>query len=323
MFSTSFFLRNRHIQTLYAPLLRKQNKPQIESEIFELEDGDFVECYWHDTKPIDERPIVVLLHGLTGSFNSPYIQGMMHALKAEGFASVLMHFRGCSGKENRLPRGYHSGDTTDVKAWIDHLHHIYPNNDLYAVGYSIGGNVLLKLLGEEREKTLLSAAVSVSAPMLLDVCTQIISKGFSKLYERHLLSSLRASLLKKYTLFDMETRLKYKKEDIHKIQTIEAFDEVYTAPIHGFSSAREYYNLCSSKQFLKHIHIPTHIIHAEDDPFMDERVIPKEEELSSSVTLEVSPYGGHVGFISGSLFKPKYWLEERVVQYFLENQRGV
>lgn len=323
MFQTSFFLRNRHVQTLYAPLLRKQTKPQIEREIFELEDGDFVECYWHDAKPIDARPIVILLHGLAGSFDSPYIQGMMHALKAEGFASVLMHFRGCSGIENRLARMYHSGDTADVKAWIAHLHHTYPNNDLYAVGYSIGGNILLKLLGEEGKKTCLRAAVSVSAPMLLDVCAQKISQGFSKLYERYLLRALKATLLKKYTLFDMEIRLAYKKEDIPAIQSIEAFDEVYTAPMHGFSSAKEYYRLCSAKQFLKHIQIPTLIIHALDDPFMDARIIPKEKELSSSVTLEVSPHGGHVGFISGSVLKPKYWLEERVVQYFLENQKGL
>ena len=318
MFNPPFPLNNRHLQTLYAPLFRKQPIPKIELERFALSDGDFLECYWYDVKPKDERPIVILFHGLAGSFHSPYIQGLMRSLEKKNFASVLMHFRGCSGKPNLLPRSYHSGDTTDTKAWIEHLHKTYPSNPLYAVGYSIGGNVLLKYLGEEKENTPLKAAVSVSAPMDLAVCAEVISKGFAKNYEAHLLKLLRASLEKKFNTHDMSQLLKLKKEEIENIQTIEAFDEHYTAPIHGFKSAQDYYSQCSSKQFLKYITIPTHIIHALDDPFMDERILPDKEELSSSVTLELTKYGGHVGFITGSLFKPRYWLEERIVQYFLE-----
>ena len=316
MFKTSFFLRNRHIQTLYAPLFRKQPTPKVEIEHFKLADGDFVECYWHNEKPTDERPLVILFHGLAGSFNSPYIQGIMRALNKEGLASVLMHFRGCSGKANLLARSYHSGDTEDAKAWINYVHQNYPNNPLYAIGYSIGGNMLLKLLGEEKEKTPLKAAVSVSAPMDLAVCAEVISKGFSKNYENYLLKPLRASLNDKFNTFDMTKLLKIRKEEIEDIKTIEAFDEHYTAPMHGFKSAEEYYEKCSAKQFLKDIAIPTHIIHALDDPFMDKRIIPKQEELSKFITLELSQHGGHVGFVSGTFFNPKYWLEERIVEYF-------
>ena len=318
MFNPPFPLNNRHIQTLYAPLFRKQPTPKVELERFELSDGDFVECYWHNNKPRDERPIVVLFHGLAGSFNSPYIQGVMRALEKQGFASVLMHFRGCSGKPNLFPRSYHSGDTADAKAWIDYLNVKYKNSSLYAVGYSIGGNVLLKYLGEEKEKTPLKAAISVSAPMDLAVCAEVISKGFAKNYEEHLLKALRTSLTEKFNRHDMSQLLKLKKEEIENIETIEAFDEHYTAPIHGFKSAQDYYSKCSSKQFLKEIAIPTHIIHALDDPFMDERILPTKEELSPSVSLELTNYGGHVGFVTGSLFKPRFWLEERIVQYFLE-----
>ena len=318
MFIPPFPLNNRHIQTLYAPLFRKQPEPKVELERFELNDGDFVECYWHNEKPTDERPIVILFHGLAGSFNSPYIQGVMRSLEKKGFDSVLMHFRGCSGKPNLLPRSYHSGDTADVKAWIDYLNLKYDKSSLYAVGYSIGGNVLLKYLGEEKENTPLKAAVSVSAPMDLAVCAEVISKGFSKNYEQHLLKPLRASLTKKFEMHDMSQLLKLKKEEIADITTIEEFDEHYTAPIHGFGSAQDYYSKCSSKQFLKHIAIPTHIIHALDDPFMDERILPTKDELSSSVSLELTKYGGHVGFVEGSLFKPRYWLEARIAQYFLE-----
>jgi len=319
LFSPPFLLKNRHLQTLYAPFFRKQNKKlKFEIEHFELDDGDFVECYWHNAKPTDKRPIVTLFHGLAGSYKSPYILGLMIALEKAGFASVVMHFRGCSGKENLLPRSYHSGETADAKAWIDYLNVKYKTNPLHAVGFSIGGNMLLKLLGEEQKKSLLVSAVSVSAPMDLAVCAEVISKGFASNYEGHLLNPLKITLKKKFDTFNMNKLLILKKEKIDGIKSIEEFDEKYTAPIHGFKSAQEYYKKCSSKQFLKYIAVPTLIIHSLDDPFMDERVLPKENELSPSVNFELSPHGGHVGFVTGSLFKPRYWLEERIIQYFLE-----
>jgi len=317
MFNSSGILKNRQMQTLYAPLFRKQPRPQVEAELFELSDGDFVECFWHNQKPTDNRPIVTLFHGLAGSFNSPYIQGVMRALEKRGFDSVLMHFRGCSGKENRLPRSYHSGDTADAKAWIDYLKEKYPNSPLHAVGYSIGGNMLLKLLGEEREKTPLISAVSISAPMDLDITAKAINRGFSKLYQQHLLKPLKIELLKKFEKFNMESLLKIKKERVEAIKSIEEFDELYTAPINGFKSAQDYYSKCSAKQFLKNIAIPTLIIHALDDPFMTEEILPsKEDKVSKSVTFKISKHGGHVGFVGGSLFKPLYWLEETIADYF-------
>ena len=317
MFKPSRLLQNKHLQTLYAPLFRKQTPPKVEREHFNLSDGDFVEAYWHNTKPKDNRPIVTLFHGLAGSFSSPYIQGVMQALEKQGFNSVLMHFRGCSGKENLLPRAYHSGDTADAKAWIAHLNTTYPNAQLYAVGYSIGGNMLLKLLGEEKENTPLHAAVSVSAPMDLDITAKAINKGFSRLYQRHLLKALKLTLIDKYAKFDMQNLLNMSKEEVRKIKTIEEFDERYTAPINGFLSAANYYEQCSAKQYLKHVRIPTLIIHALDDPFMTEEILPKKQDkVSSSVTLELSKHGGHVGFVEGSCSQPSYWLEERIANYF-------
>lgn len=317
MFKPTFILKNRHLQTLYAPLFRKQKTPKVEIERFDLNDGDFVECYWYKSKSLHGRPIVTLFHGLAGSFSSPYIQGVMKSLEKKGFASVLMHFRGCSGKENLLPRAYHSGDTADARAWLSHLKKNHPNSPLYAVGYSIGGNMLLKLLGEDREKTLLTSAVSVSAPIDLDISAKAINKGFSKLYQAHLLKALKVTLLKKYKQFDMSKHITSTVKDIKKIKTIEEFDERYTAPINGFSSAKEYYEKCSAKQYLKDITVPTLIIHALDDPFMTKEILPKKnEKISPSIKLEVSKHGGHVGFVGGSFFKPNYWLEERIANYF-------
>lgn len=309
-------LKNAHLQTLFPALFRRQPQPEVTIETFEFDDGDFVECYWHH-KPVagSDTSIVTLFHGLQGSFRSPYIQGIMHALHGAGFSSVLMHFRGCSEKENRLPRSYHSGDTGDAKAWFDHLKSHYPNASLYALGYSLGGNMLLKLLGEQGSDSFLRAAVSISAPMQLDISAKRMERGFSKLYQYYLLRDLKASLKRKYKDHDMQSLIGIDQKEIGKIKNFHTFDGAYTAPIHGFDSADDYYQKSSAKQFLKTIQTPTLIIQALDDPFMTDEILPEEAELSSSITIEVYPHGGHVGFVGGSLLKPSYWLEDRVVSY--------
>ena len=229
-----------------------------------------------------------------------------------------MHFRGCSGKANLLPRSYHSGDSGDALEFITHLRNSYPNSKLFGLGYSLGANMLLKLLGEKRKLSMLKGAVAISPPMQLDICADFMDKGFSKIYQKRLLKDLNRALDKKYDLHDMQTLIGLRREDINNLKTFWEFDDVYTAPIHGFKSAQDYYTQCSSKQYLKWITTPTLIIHAEDDPFMTSDVIPKEDELSCSITLDVSPHGGHVGFVSGTLFEPIYWSEDRVVEFFKE-----
>ncbi|MDX2504061.1 MAG: hydrolase [Gammaproteobacteria bacterium] len=310
-------LSNRHLQTLFPAIFRKQPRPEIEIECFELDDGDFVECFWHHKPDHDNQiPIVVLFHGLEGSFESPYIQGIMHALKKAGFCSVLMHFRGCSGRMNRLPRSYHSGDTADAKAWIKTLQQRYPQSPLFSVGYSLGGNMLLKLLAEWGATSPISAAVSVSAPLQLDVCAKRMNKGFSRFYQYILLRELKRSLLKKYTIYNMKSLLGVDEQEIKQLKSLWAFDDVYTGPVHGFSSASDYYEKSSSKQYLQDIVTKTLLIHALDDPFMTHEVLPDRDEISSEVQLELHSTGGHLGFVSGSLIKPEYWLEKRITTYF-------
>lgn len=317
LFNPATGLKNPHLQTLFPALFRRQPQPKMTIETFEFDDGDFVECYWHHKPSVDlDIPIVTLFHGLQGSFRSPYIRGMMHALYRAGFSSVLMHFRGCSGKKNRLPRSYHSGDTGDAEAWINHLKNDYPNTPLYAVGYSLGGNMLLKLLGEQGSNSSLRAGVSISAPMQLDISAKRMERGFSRLYQYYLLRDLKTSLRQKYTDHDMQSLIGIDRKEIGKIKNFYAFDGAYTAPIHGFDSADDYYRKSSAKQFLKKIQTPTLIIQAVDDPFMTDEILPEAAELSPSITIEVYPHGGHVGFVSGSLLRPTYWLEERIVSYF-------
>jgi len=318
-FKPALGLKNRHLQTMYASLFRRLLIKKFEIETFKLSDGDFLECYWHKIKNHQKTtPIVILFHGLAGSYKSPYIQGTMQELKTAGFSSVLMHFRGCSGKQNLQPRSYHSGDTQDANEFIQSLTQRHPQAKIFAVGFSLGANMLLKLLGKKAFTCKLSAAVSVSAPMLLNLCSSYMNKGFAKFYQKLLLKDLKNDLDKKYNTFAMQELLHYKQADIKKLKTFWEFDDVYTAPVHGFSSAQDYYTKSSSKQFLKFITIPTLIIHAKDDPFMPESILPTKDEISKNVSLEISEHGGHVGFVAGSFFHPHYWLEKRIKNYFLE-----
>ena len=289
----------------------------MEVEKFSLDDGDFLECYWHNRpKHNSNTPIVILFHGLAGSYKSPYIQGTMNELAKNGFASVLMHFRGCSGVENELPRSYHSGESGDAIQWLKYVNSSFPNSKIFTIGYSLGGNMMLKLLGELGDKSPISAAISVSAPLQLDICANKMDRGFSKFYQHILLKDLNAALSKKYDKFDMNNHLSLKKSEIKNLKTFWEFDGAYTAPIHGFKSAQDYYTKCSSKQFLKDIKTPTLIIHSLDDPFMTDAILPNKNEVSEYITLELSENGGHVGFVGGTLLKPDYWLEKKIANYF-------
>ena len=318
-FHPAFGLHNSHLQTIYSSLFRKSKHLTYEIEKFSLSDGDFVECFWHKShKQITNTPLCVIFHGLAGSYESPYIEGVVQELDKNGIDAVVMHFRGCGLEENLLPRSYHSGETNDAKEFLTHLKKSKPSQDIYAVGYSLGGNMLLKLLGEMQTNTLITKAVAVSAPMQLKVSAKSINRGFSRYYQSRLMRRLNDSLIKKFAKHDMSKLITIKKEEVKNLKTFWEFDDAYTAPIHGFDSAEDYYEKCSSKQYLKYIQTPTLIIHSKDDPFMSKEVIPSKEELSSTTTLELYDNGGHVGFIAGSFLKPIYWLEKRVVSYLLK-----
>ncbi|TBR44227.1 hydrolase [Marinomonas agarivorans] len=319
-FYATGILKNRHLQTLFAPLFRTAMPLSAEVETVELDDGDFVDCYWLN-KPNDgeKKPIAVLFHGLEGSFKSPYIQGVMTTLSQQGYACVLMHFRGCSGRPNRLPRSYYAGETKDAKHWINQLANRYPAAPLFAAGYSLGGNMLLKLLaeyGDSGQPSPFRAAVAVSAPMVLDDSARTISKGVSRLYERNLLRSLKQKLLKKYQQHDMESLIGKTPNDIKKITSIRQFDDYYTATIHGFSDAQMLYEKNSAKPLLKKIHTNTLIVHALDDPFMTPDVLPEKCLISARIELDIHTKGGHVGFVMGSVFKPVYYLDHKVPEFF-------
>jgi len=315
-FRAPFHLRNPHIQTI-LPLLFSQNYPNTITETFSFKDGDFTEIVW-SADPYGKvyTKVCVLFHGLEGSIQSHYIQGMMKALSQEGYLCVLMHFRNCGSQTNNALRTYHAGEIEDAGELIQALQERFESAKLYAIGYSLGGNMLLKRLAAYGLDSPIYRAVSVSAPIELGQCTHYINTGLSKIYQTYLLKSLKKTLLTKAEHSDFDSSLSLKKEAIKNIKTIYEYDDIYTSKVNGFKDANEYYTRNSAKQFLKEIQTPTLLIHAKDDPFMPPSILPEQTEVSSFVELLISENGGHVGFIEGSLLKPKFWLEKRVKVYF-------
>jgi len=257
----------------------------------------------------------VVLHGIEGNINSFYAKGMMKALKKQRFAVVLMHFRNCSTEVNRLPRAYHSGDTADLSFFINHLKQLYPNRPLVAVGFSLGGNVLAKYLGEQQQQCPLSAAALVSAPYDLSASSDVIRKSLGKIYQKYLLDRMKKSMQRK--LPQIKQQISITTDQLMEIDDLLEFDNQLTAPLHGFENAHDYYRQASAMPYLKHIAVPTLIIHAKDDPMLSIKAVPSRQDVSEHVTLRISEKGGHVGFISGkNPFKPVFWLEQAVPSYF-------
>lgn len=307
-FKPAWWLPNSHLQTIWPVLCRRSIKNlKIERERFELPDGDFLDIDW--VRNQGHGPLVLILHGLEGSIESHYAKGMLQTISKHGWRGAFMHFRGCSGEPNRLPRGYHSGDTNDVQFVVQQILKREPNLSIAAVGFSLGGNVLLKWLGETNGNNPLKAAIAISVPFELQKAASHICKGFSKFYQWYFIRCLRESIARKLS----RTQLPLDSSVLSTISTMYDFDDKITAPLHGFASVEEYYSVASSRQYLRDINVPTLIIQAKDDPFMPEDVIPTPSEISPQVELEITEMGGHVGFVTGKYpWRPKYWLEERV-----------
>jgi len=315
-FRPAWWCRNPHLQTLWPVLFRRHLQPKLRRERLELPDGDFIDLDWTMN---ETGPIVILLHGLEGGSRSHYARSMLTALPRHGFRAVLMHFRGCSGEPNRLARAYHSGETGDFDFLVNALKARFPGIPLAAIGYSLGGNVLLKWLGEQGTHVPLQAAAAVSVPFLLHESVARMSRGFSRLYQWHLLKSLKRNARRKSDAHALPVPL----SELEKLDTFFEFDDRVTAPLHGFHGAMHYYTMASSRQYLNRIRIPTLIVHAKDDPFMKETVAPPPEELSPDIEFHLYRHGGHVGFIGGALpWRPRYWLDDQIPRWLVRYLHG-
>ncbi len=256
------------------------------------------------------KPRLVVFHGPEGSLHSPYAHGLIEAAKARDWLGVVMHFRGCSGEPNRQKRIYHSGETEDGSRFLRWLRDNFGEAPTAAVGYSLGGNMLACLLAKESDAVPLDAAVIVSAPFMLEQCSYHMEKGFSRVYQRYLLNLLKANAARKLKAYP--DTLPVTLQQLKRVKRLREFDDLITSKIHGFADAIDYYRQCSAMPLLNQITKPTLIIHAKDDPFMDHHSIPAPDYLPDNVEYQLTEFGGHVGFVGGTLRRPKMWLETRI-----------
>ena len=305
-FRPAWWLRNPHAQTIWAAKIQPAPTPKTTRERLITPDNDFLDLDWTNNS---EGPIVMIFHGLAGSAQSRYVKSLMHYLSQRGVRAVVMHFRGCSGEPNRTPRSYHSGLTTDLKFLIDTVKERHPNTALAAVGYSLGGNALLKFLATHQHNPL-DFAVSVSPPLVLAEGAKRMDHGFSRIYQRRLLEQMKEALRAKHTLYP---EFKLNELGFENKSNFTSFDDAVTAPLHGFASVQDYYTKASTLNDLINIKTPTHILWSRDDPFFSEACIPQDKQLAESVDFELTEHGGHVAFIGGAIpFVGKNWLRERV-----------
>ncbi len=307
-FRPAWWLRNAHLQTLWPTFFRRRPMLELSPERVELADGDFIDLAW--TRP-NGGPVVIVIHGLEGSLDSHYARATLDALHRGGFHALFMHLRGCSHEPNRLDRSYHSGASEDLAAVLGHISITHATPVWGAVGFSLGGNLLLKYLGERGADARLQAAVAVSVPFRLSDCTQKLEHGLSRMYRDHLMKRLRRSYLRRFA-----RRASPLDVDVGRLRGFFDFDDQVTAPLNGFAGAKDYYSRCSSRNYLHGIQVNTLILHALDDPFMYAHTLPDETELGPGIRMEVSPAGGHVGFIAGPLpGRVHYWLDQRIAEF--------
>lgn len=304
------WLPGAHAQTIW-PLLIKGPLPDYRRERWEVPDGDFIDLDRIDGLP--DAPCLVLFHGLEGSSRSHYARRLMHAIRQRGWHGVVVHFRGCSGEANRLPRAYHSGDSAEIDWVLRRLHSTgYPA--LFAAGVSLGGNALLKWaaeLGEAPERPV-AAIAAVSVPLDLAAANQALSSGFNLIYARHFLRTLIPAALEKNRRFPG----RFDIERARVARSLRDFDDAVTAPLHGFAGADDYYARSSAGPLLKNIRLPTLLLHAVNDPFLPVTALPRHAELPTCVQLELHAEGGHVGFVHGPLPGTVDWMPARLMAHF-------
>lgn len=312
-----WWLPGGHLQTLYAALLARKPRVIYRRQRWDLADGDFLDLDWVDGE--SNKPLLVLFHGLESSSQSHSSRVLMNALGRRRWRGVVVNFRGCSGTPNRLARAYHSGDSAEIKMVLTHLKGVAGEQALYAAGISLGANALLKWLGESGSEAqqLVARAAAVSAPVDLAKAAARLDRGFNRYsYTAHFLNTLRRKTREKIAAH----RLPISPQTLHAVKTLYAFDNLYTAPIHGFRDADDYWLRASSKPWLNSIAVPTLIVHAHNDPFLPASTYLQGVQLSTQITLDLPRQGGHVGFVSGPFPGNLNWLPNRVLNFFSHPQ---
>lgn len=310
-FQPAWWLKSPHLQTMWPNYFRKPYTLHTEHERFELMDGDFIDAQWVGHKT---GPIVVVLHGIEGSIHSIYANAILHAIHEQGWRGLFLHFRNCSPNINRADFTNHIGDTLDITNILSIIRHREPTVSIACCGFSFGANVLLKLLGQMGARCKLSAAVCVSPPFKLDVCSRYGENNLMcSLYEKQLVHYMKQSINRK---FKNRKTPPVDLDAMSNCHNFREFDAVITAPLHGFSSIDEYYKDASSYQYIQGVKTPTLVIHALDDPIIPLSAIPRINEFSPYTIAEYYSHGGHLGFVSGNkIGVAEYWLESRIIDF--------
>ncbi len=308
------WLPGGHLQTIYPYLFRRLPLPPLRRERWDTPDRDFVEVDWLEGHA--DAPLMVLFHGLEGCSRSHYARALLRALHARGWRAVVPHFRGCGGQPNRLARAYHSGDHAEIDWMLRTAARASPARPRFALGVSLGGNALLKWLARERQAAaqIVTRAAAVSAPVDLAIAGRLLGRGFNRLYTWNFLRSLKRKSLAKLRRYPGL----YSARAVARARDLYQFDNLVTAPLHGFQDADDYWMRASSKPDLVHIALPTLILHAGNDPFLPGMHLPRAQALPACVTLEVSAEGGHAGFVCGRFPGNMDWLPARVLDFFEE-----
>jgi uncharacterized protein len=332
LYRAPFWLPNRHVQTIIPALFARRPAVSFRRERWDTPDGDFIDLDWVEHGggsdvpaaadraassaakkiPADDAPLFVLFHGLEGSSGSHYAMSLMAAAREAGWHGVVPHFRSCSGPLNRLPRFYHLADSNEVD-WILRRLRAAHRGPIVVAGVSLGGNVLLRWLGERREDatSVVSAAAAISTPIDVHAGGRALAQGFGLVYTRSFLKTLKQKAEQKLVqypgLFDRDAML--------ASRTMGQFDNVVTAPLHGFRDTNDYWSSATTRPLLPHIQVPTLVLNARNDPFLPAEALPSRHEVSAAVELDQPEHGGHAGFMTGPFPGRIDWLSQRVFGY--------
>ncbi|WP_226856766.1 YheT family hydrolase [Acidithiobacillus concretivorus] len=310
-FQPPWWSRGGHQQTIWAPFFARSGKVPLRREIWTTPDHDQVAVDWIDAPP--NAPVVILFHGLGSSSRGHYALALASALRHRGWGGCFINFRGCGGIDNRLPRSYHAGDSAEIAWMLEKVAKILPDRHRYAVGVSLGGNALLKYLGEQggNANAVLSKAAGVCAPIDLVATAEFLQKGNIRFYNRYFLTNMKQSvrrLQRRYPeLADWS--------QVFSAKNLYDFDEHFTAPVHGFAGAQSFWEEGSSAPLLRHITVPTLLLNSADDPIVPIASV-RSALLSPAITPCVTPHGGHVGFMSGPFPGRLDWLPHTLLDYF-------
>jgi uncharacterized protein len=317
LYTPPLWLPTSHAQTIVPALFGRRPAVAYRRERWDTPDGDFIELDWLDhgarsaAAPAADAPLFVLFHGLEGSSDSHYARTLMSAAEARGWHGVVPHFRSCSGPLNLLPRFYHLADSNEVDWVLRRLRSIH-RGPIVAAGVSLGGNVLLRWLGERREDaSFVAAAAAISAPLDVHAGGHALSQGFSMIYTISFLKTLKRKALLKLDqypgLFDRDAVL--------ASRTMYEYDNVVTAPLHGFRNTDDYWTRATTRPLLPHVTVPTLVLNARNDPFLPCAVLPTRKDVSEAIELDQPAAGGHVGFMTGPFPGRIDWLSQRVFSY--------